>query len=87
MPINAEFLADDPAGSPLATTNAMYGQRPAVILGASMVLALAFVTLLRWTGGTAATLEKVVQQPLAAEDVTSSPRVDLTAPDPGDSPP
>ena len=87
MPLNAEFLADDPAESPVTTGPAVYGQRPAQILAVMMLVALALVTLLRWTGGDAATLEKAVQQPIPADAMTSSPRVDLTAPDPGDSPP
>ncbi len=87
MPLNAEFLSDNPAGSAVATGPAVYGQRAAQMLGGVMLILLAFVTLLRWTDDGAATLEKVVQQPLPADALSSSPRVDLTAPDPGDSPP
>ena len=50
-----------------------------------MVCALAGLTLLRWTGKPATVLEKVVSQPVPADAVTSSPRSDLSAPDPGDS--
>ncbi len=87
MPLNAEFLADDPATSPVSTGPTIYGKRAAQTLGATMLVALAFVTLLRWTGDTPGTLEKVVQQPIPADATTNSPPVDLTAPDPGDSPP
>ncbi len=87
MPLNAEFLPDSPAGSAVARGPVVYGQRPAQILAAAMLVALAFVTLLRWTGDGAATLEKAVPQPIPADAMPSSPRVDLTAPDPGDSPP
>ncbi len=87
MPLNAEFLADDPVNSPVATGPAVYGQRPAQILAVAMLVALALVTLLRWTGDGASTLEKAVQQPIPTDAMPSSPRVDLTAPDPGDSPP
>lgn len=87
MPTKAEFLADAPAGSLATTVPAVYGKRWALILSASMVIALALVTLLRWTGDASATLETAVQQPIPADALTSSPRVDLTAPDPGDSPP
>ena len=40
MPLNAEFLADDPAGSLVSTVPAVYGQRAAQIFGALMVAAL-----------------------------------------------
>ena len=52
-----------------------------------MVLALALVTSLRWTEDSSSTLEKVVQQPIPADATANAPRIDLTAPDPGDSPP
>ncbi len=87
MPLNAEFLADTPPGSLAATAPAIYGQRAAQILGALMVAALALAASLRWTGDTSSTLETVVQQPLPADATASSPRADLTAPDPGDEPP
>ena len=87
MPLHADLLADDPAVSPVSMGPAVYGKRSAQILGLSMLMALGLVTLLRWTGDTPATLEAVVQQPLPAETVTGSSPTDLTAPDPGDSPP
>ena len=87
MPLNAEFLADDHPGSLVSTAPAVYGRRPALLLGVSMVLALALVTFLRWTGDDSSTLEKTVQQPIPVDATTSSSRVDLTAPDPGDDPP
>ena len=87
MPLHAEFLADDAAAALGSTAPAVYGQRPATVLGASLVLALALMTFLRWTGDAASALEKAVPQPFPGEVTTGSPRVDLTAPDPGDNPP
>ena len=87
MPLSPELRVNDPAVTLASTDPAFYGPRPALILGASMVLAFALITLLRWTGGPAAASEKVVQLPVPADATTSSPRADLTAPDPGDSPP
>ena len=87
MPIDAELLADDPARSAVSTTPATYGGRWAQSLGATMLVLMALVTLLRWTGGEGSALEKAVSQPLPPDALVTSPHPDLTAPDPGDSPP
>ena len=87
MPLSPELRVDDPAVALASTAPAFYGQRAALILGASMVLALALMTLLRRTDKPATVLEKVVQLPISPDAATSSRPVDLTAPDPGDSPP
>ena len=87
MPPRSEFLADESAVAATRTPAACYGQRPASVLGVSLVLALALVTFLRWTDKPSAVLEKVVQQPIPADAAASAPRAELTAPDPGDSPP
>ena len=84
MPPSSEFLADHPAISLAPTAPVFYGRRAAAFFGGAAVLALAFLTLLRWTGEPSGVLEKVVQQPIPADAVTSSPRADLAAPDPGD---
>ncbi len=87
MPLDAELLADDPAGSLVSTSPRVYGGRWAGALGGAMLLLMAGVTLLRWTGDGASALEKAVQQPIPPDALISSPRSDLTAPDPGDNPP
>ena len=87
MSPHAEFLADHPTDAVVSTVPAVYGRRAASVLGGALLLALALVTFGRWTGGDASTLEKAVQQPVPADLTTSSPRADLTAPDPGDDPP
>ena len=79
----------DPRASdemPPAAETTFYGARWAAVLGAALLVALASLAAVRWFGQPGASSEQIVQIPVAAVAPTPTPRPEVLAPDPGDTP-
>ncbi len=79
---------NDPAPVNLPSTpeSTFYGARWAGILGAALIVALAFFAALRWCGSPATATEQFVPVPVPAVTPTPLPPPEVLAPDPGDTP-
>ncbi len=77
---------NSPADPPSAAEQTFPGARWAAGLGAALLLSLAALTVVRWSGRSDASAEQIVQIPVARAAPTPTPRPEDLAPDPGDHP-